>query len=162
MQLLPTIKHQWSSCLQTLEGHSDWVRSVVFSHDGKHLASASGDQTVKIWDATDGTRLQTLEGHSDGVNSVVFSRDSKHLASASGDHTIKIWDATDGACLQTLDVGITVRDISFDKSASFLLTEIGAFELKRQSDPMLEQSTASLQQYRFGFSFDMKWIIGDS
>ena len=55
---------------------------------------ASWDETVKIWDATDGTCLQTLEGYSRGVNSVVFSHDDKHLASASYDQTVKIWDAT--------------------------------------------------------------------
>jgi WD40 repeat protein len=46
---------------QTLEGHSNWVRSVAFSHDSKLLALASGDMTVKIWDAATGTLQQTLE-----------------------------------------------------------------------------------------------------
>jgi WD40 repeat protein len=40
---------------------------VVFSHDSTLLASASDDETVKIWDATSGECLQTLEGHSDTV-----------------------------------------------------------------------------------------------
>ena len=46
-------------CLQTLKGHSDSVRSVVFSHDSTRLASAS-DRTTKIWNASSGECLQTL------------------------------------------------------------------------------------------------------
>ncbi|KAF2174364.1 WD40 repeat-like protein, partial [Zopfia rhizophila CBS 207.26] len=47
-------------CLQTLEGHSYWVRSVAFSHDSTRLASASCDRTIRIWDACSGECLQTL------------------------------------------------------------------------------------------------------
>lgn len=57
----PYVGDAWSACLQTLEGHSDWVRSVVFSHDSTRLASASDDNTVKIWDASSGACLQTLK-----------------------------------------------------------------------------------------------------
>ena len=51
----------WSACLQTLEGHSRWVKSVAFSHDSTRLASASYDSTVKIWDASSGECLSTLK-----------------------------------------------------------------------------------------------------
>ena len=54
-----------AKCLQTLEGHSDLVCSVAFSHDSIRLASASDDTKVKIWDTSSGKCLQTLEGHSE-------------------------------------------------------------------------------------------------
>ncbi|KAF2024984.1 hypothetical protein EK21DRAFT_104284 [Setomelanomma holmii] len=98
----PALSDEWSACLQTLEGHSNTVWSVAFSHDSTRLASASHDSTVKIWDTSSGVCLQTLEGHSIWVNSVAFSHDSTRLASASHDNTVKIWDASSGACLQTL------------------------------------------------------------
>jgi WD40 repeat protein len=101
--IVSPVAEQWNACLQTLEGHSSSVSSVVFSHDSTRLASASRDSTIKIWDARNGDCLQTLEGHSGSVISVVFSHDSTRLASASGDSTIKIWDATNGDCLQTLE-----------------------------------------------------------
>jgi WD40 repeat protein len=47
--------------LQTLEGHSDPVNSVAFSHDSTKLASASYDSTVKVWDASSGACLHTLK-----------------------------------------------------------------------------------------------------
>ena len=47
----------------TLAGHADSVTSVAFSPDGQRLASASRDQTVKIWDSATGKELFTLKGH---------------------------------------------------------------------------------------------------
>src|SRR5687768_16914678 len=75
----PALSDGWSACLQTLEGHSDCVTSMAFSHDSTRLASASGDRTVKIWDASSGACLQTLEGPSNYVTSVAFSHDSTRL-----------------------------------------------------------------------------------
>jgi WD40 repeat protein len=76
--------------LNRLEGHSDIVWGVIFSPDGQLLASASRDQTIKIWHP-DGTLLQTLKGHTDAVTSISFSPDGQKLASASLDKTVKIW-----------------------------------------------------------------------
>jgi WD40 repeat protein len=103
IKIVSPVAEQWNTCLQTLEGHSSSVNSVVFSHDSTRLASASRDSTIKIWDPRNGDCLQTLDGHSDWVNSVVFSHDSTRLASASYDSTIKVWDPRNGDCLQTLE-----------------------------------------------------------
>src|SRR5215469_4907953 len=107
----------------TLRGHSDIVRSVAFSPDGKRLATASRDQTAKVWDAESGKELLTLRGHSGFVNGVVFSPDGKRLATASGDMTAKVWDAESGKVLLTLrGHSDTVFGVAFSPDAKRLAT----------------------------------------
>ncbi len=79
------------SKLRTLTGHSEVVRSVVYSPDGRYLASGSQDKTIKIWEVATGKELRTLTGHSNSVFSVAYSPDGRYLASGSSDRTIKIW-----------------------------------------------------------------------
>ena len=57
----------------SLEGHTNVVEAVVFSLDGKRLASASQDGTVRVWDAGTGLETRVLKGHTGPVWSVAFS-----------------------------------------------------------------------------------------
>jgi WD40 repeat protein len=90
------------SLYKTLTGHSHLVTSVVYSPDGRYLASGSYDDTIKIWEVATGKQLRTLPGHSDSVRSVVYSPDGRYLASGSDDGTIKIWEVATGKELRTL------------------------------------------------------------
>ncbi|KAL8284638.1 hypothetical protein RB600_009181 [Gaeumannomyces tritici] len=102
LALVPQVDQNWDAYLQTLEGHSGGVNSVAFAHDGKTLASASSDNTIKLWDTATGGCRATLKGHSHTVSSVAFAHDGKTVASASGDNTVKLWDTATGGCQATL------------------------------------------------------------
>ncbi|MEU2281385.1 AAA family ATPase [Streptomyces sp. NPDC013178] len=82
-----------------LLGHTGAVYLTSFSPDGRLLATASYDRTVRLWDVSDPTRPkalgQPLAGHTSWVSSAVFSPDGRTLASAGDDGTIRLWDVRD-------------------------------------------------------------------
>ncbi len=69
---------------------------MAWSPDGKWLALANYDKSVRIWDGANGQELRRLEGHSGYVTSVAWSPDGKWLASASGDKSVRVWDGASG------------------------------------------------------------------
>ncbi|MEV5726709.1 AAA family ATPase [Streptomyces pharetrae] len=84
-----------------LLGHTGAVYLTSFSPDGRTLATASYDRTVRLWDVSDPTRPEPLgvplAGHTSWVSSAVFSPDGRTLASAGDDGVIRLWDVTDRA-----------------------------------------------------------------
>ena len=82
--------------------HEGPVECVAWSPDGKKIASASDDKTVKLWEAATGKLLSTLQGHTDKVTSVTWSPDGETLASGSSDQTVKLWNVATGKLLTSL------------------------------------------------------------
>jgi len=89
-------------CVSTLFGHGSSIHAIALSPNGQGLASASADNTIKLWNLQMSRCCGTLSGHSSLVNAVTFDSNGQILASGSWDHTLKIWYSDTGNLIQTL------------------------------------------------------------
>ena len=82
--------------------HHGGINDVVFSPSEARIATAGGDNLVKIWDPRDGTHVRSLVGHTDEVTGVQFSGDELYLVSVGADPAILIWDLTTNLIIRKL------------------------------------------------------------
>ena len=99
LQRVVTIHHVYGMQLQVnkflILKHNGSVNDVIFSSDGKYIATASTDKTASLWNASTGKQIFDMK-HYDRVFNVVFSPDGKYIATASADNTSSVWDAATG------------------------------------------------------------------
>jgi WD40 repeat protein/serine/threonine protein kinase len=116
------LKRQSHTALMTIPAHDDYVFNVVYSPDGKSLATSSEDGTARVFDAATGRLIHTLRGHYPDICwRVTYSPDGKLLASGGRDKTVKIWEAATGDLLHTLTGNPdTVYGVSFSPDGCLL------------------------------------------
>jgi WD40 repeat protein len=84
-------------------GHSDIIRSVSYSRDGRLIVTASDDGSAVLWDAATGFELRQFKGHDDAVTSASFSPDGQMILTSGRDHTARLWDVMTGSELRRLN-----------------------------------------------------------
>lgn len=72
-----------------MTGHQQLINDVKFSPDGRIIASASFDKSIKLWESNTGKYITSLRGHVQAVYSISWSADSRLLVSSSADSTLK-------------------------------------------------------------------------
>jgi WD40 repeat protein len=77
-----------------ISGHASRENAIVWSPDGRRLATSSDDQTLRVWDIKSGSELLRLKGHKAAVTDLAFCPSGDHLFSCGADGAIKVWDAT--------------------------------------------------------------------
>ena len=108
--------------LRTIPAHIGGAPGVVFSPDGKQLASLGVDAMTKIWDASSGQLLQEMPGDAGEIGyNLVYSPDGTRLAATFISHVL-IWDTASGERLSTLpgETTGTVRRLAFSPDGTRL------------------------------------------
>lgn len=108
---------------QTFKGHTESVRGIAISPDGKTLASGGLDDTVRLWNIETGRQMHLLKRHQSPVFHVVFSPDGKTLASAGWDDTIHLWNADTGKHKKTLIGHLdAIQGVTFSPDGQTIVT----------------------------------------
>ena len=122
---------------------------MAFSQDGSLLASASYDETVRLWNPVTGQEVQKLEGHTREVSAVAFSQDGSLLASASYDETVRLWNPTTGQEVQKLEGHTSeVSAVAFSQDGS-LLASVSYDQTVRLWNPTTGQEVQKFENMRY-------------
>ncbi|KAG2060738.1 WD40 repeat-like protein [Suillus hirtellus] len=107
----------------TLEGHTHWVRCLVWTPDGKTLISGSNDFSIRTWNTSTWKQIALLEGHTSLVECIAISPNGRILASASWDNTALLWNLDNNQPISSpLQHPFFVNSVSFSVDGKLLAT----------------------------------------
>ena len=114
--------HRHKSNVIELSGHRKTITDLTFSPNGRWVATASMDRSIRLWDAKSGKQLaRFLAGHRDWIRSIAFQPDGTRLVSGGDDGAIRLWDLNKGRRLQRFPAHQGwVMDVAFSHDGSLL------------------------------------------
>lgn len=104
-----------------LVGHTDRIQTVAMSPDGKYVASAGLDRSIRVWDSENGEEVAVVRQHSSHVRRVAFDPSGKYLVSSGDDNRINVWNVR--TVIQPIPRG---QSVGFSRDAHRLF--VGSYE----------------------------------
>ncbi len=108
--------------LKKLTGHTDEIKAVALSPDGRFAISGGLDQTARVWDLIAGKEAKILRGHDKQIWSVAFHPNGRWAFTGSWDGTARLWDASTGQEIRRFTHPIDVNGMALTRSGDQLLT----------------------------------------
>lgn len=107
--------------VRRLTGHSQEVKGIAFSPDGRHAVSGGVDNKLLLWDLKEGKQIQSFNGHSKQVWGVAFHPNGKQVASSSWDSTAKLWEMQNGKEVRAYSHPIDVNGVAISNDGKQML-----------------------------------------
>ena len=152
---------------RTLVGHSGWVNSVCYRPDGRYLASASDDGTLRVWAAETGSAYSRTLNVGSRLLDVCYSPDGRRLASASTNRMVQVWDVATGELTAKL-TGHTgwISSVCFSPDSQRLASSSRDGTV-RVWDPAARTTALELREHKddvnmVRYSPDGKWLAAAS
>ncbi|MBK6267273.1 caspase family protein [Marivirga sp. S37H4] len=141
------------------KGHSEPVKALQLSQDGKYLFTGSRDKTIKLWDVETAREINTFFGHSSTINGFSINNKTKQLTSSSADLTVKVWDITTAKAVWTSSKSQEyMTDVALSPDGKYVATggfdkEVIIYELST-GDSLLSFPVASDKGTGYGVTLD--------
>jgi small GTP-binding protein len=153
--------------VKIFKGHTELIRRVAITPDGKYAVSASNDKTIRLWDLEKEVCSATITGHKNAIWATSITVDGKKIISGSHDNTIRIWDAKIGKCLHifdepsafTCDIAITPNGLIAASSHDF--GHINVWDLKKW-EKIITLKTEPSKIWAIAISEDGKKVFSGS
>lgn len=164
----PAFEPSWPSWIQTLTGHSGYIRAMALSRNGQRIVSVERDDTIKIWNATTGEPMKTIQlvDTADISSSLAFSEDGQLILSPSSSN-VKLLNAGTGLVERTL-VGhskeVWAVAISHDDQWIASGSEDNSVRLWDANKGLAEKTLVGHSDpvWAVAFSPDSRWIASGS
>jgi WD40 repeat protein len=149
--------------LHRLEGHTDWVRSAVYSPTDDLLATAGNDKQILLWHAQTGEKQQVLAAHPEAIAMLAFSPDGKFLAAVGFEATVRVYDLALGrVALELEGTCADQRAVAFSPSGKYLAAggrcgKVRVWSLA-DGEVALEDAEHGRRVRAIAFSPDGKWL----